>query len=590
MYEREEENSGYSDSVKDLVQKAKSNHQGALTTMDTVRKQIHGESTSPEPKRESRLTSIIDQLLSNKTKDMHQTDDDNKRNEKDTESFCEKQSSDPESQDNDSEGTLNREIRSTRSDTNQSDTNCGEKSFDHVIQTTRADQQLRCASTSPTRRSPGNYGSPSTCSTETQNKDYQGSSPGAQLENSTRKTSTEGIFPAGTDYKAPPGGGQQQQLGASAFSCSSSIISLNNDMPTDMLLTARDSTTLPVKPERLSPEFESSSPSVSPHSPNSSRAFPSTLGLGFGLRGAFPPSSPGLERCTSSGLACGASALKQMEMMTRNYSDFMRCLAAKYNNQNNQESFSFVQPNGIARPFETHLYKSGILGRTSEPSDNNSRKLESHHKLSPVLGENRTVPFSFGDFSSSQTLLNLVRTASAQSASQLENYLRGANKRPLESENKSDPLDLTMGTTKRPRLDTTDTLLHRSRLYSPISQNISDIIGCIKTETESLTSNHNDPVSKVSVRKTPSWSNLLDERISKSENSPVRTSPKSSDKVRCPSFCTDKSCSNKSNASEVALWTIDDVVRFVTSVESCAEYADNFCIRLHKYLSVHSHL
>ncbi|XP_013779966.2 uncharacterized protein LOC106464375 isoform X1 [Limulus polyphemus] len=576
MYEREEENSGYSDSVKDLVQKAKSNHQGALTTMDTVRKQIHGESTSPEPKRESRLTSIIDQLLSNKTKDMHQTDDDNKRNEKDTESFCEKQSSDPESQDNDSEGTLNREIRSTRSDTNQSDTNCGEKSFDHVIQTTRADQQLRCASTSPTRRSPGNYGSPSTCSTETQNKDYQGSSPGAQLENSTRKTSTEGIFPAGTDYKAPPGGGQQQQLGASAFSCSSSIISLNNDMPTDMLLTARDSTTLPVKPERLSPEFESSSPSVSPHSPNSSRAFPSTLGLGFGLRGAFPPSSPGLERCTSSGLACGASALKQMEMMTRNYSDFMRCLAAKYNNQNNQESFSFVQPNGIARPFETHLYKSGILGRTSEPSDNNSRKLESHHKLSPVLGENRTVPFSFGDFSSSQTLLNLVRTASAQSASQLENYLRGANKRPLESENKSDPLDLTMGTTKRPRLDTTDTLLHRSRLYSPISQNISDIIGCIKTETESLTSNHNDPVSKVSVRKTPSWSNLLDERISKSENSPVRTSPKSSDKVRCPSFCTDKSCSNKSNASEVALWTIDDVVRFVTSVESCAEYADNF--------------
>ncbi|GIY31560.1 uncharacterized protein CEXT_83031 [Caerostris extrusa] len=50
------------------------------------------------------------------------------------------------------------------------------------------------------------------------------------------------------------------------------------------------------------------------------------------------------------------------------------------------------------------------------------------------------------DFSSSQTLLNLVRTASAQSASQLENYLKGAVKRNSDGESRLDPLDLTVGT------------------------------------------------------------------------------------------------------------------------------------------------
>ncbi|XP_022235101.1 uncharacterized protein LOC111083120 [Limulus polyphemus] len=236
--------------------------------------------------------------------------------------------------------------------------------------------------------------------------------------------------------------------------------------------------------------------------------------------------------------------------------------------------FGFVQPNGISRPFESHLsYKAGtspLVGRNSESSDSNSRKLE-NNKSSPILGENRTVPFSIGDFSSSQTLLHLVRTASAQSASQLENYLRGTNKRSLGSENGSDPLDLTTGTTKRPCLDSPNASLQRSHLYSPITRDI----GSLKSDTEAVTSSYNDNGSKVSVRKTPSWTNLLDGRLSRSENSSSGMSPKYSDRGRCSSLCTDQSCSNKSDASEIAQWTVDDVVRFVTSVESCAEYADS---------------
>ncbi|XP_076365399.1 uncharacterized protein LOC143254308 isoform X2 [Tachypleus tridentatus] len=541
--------------------------------MDTVRKQIRGKSTSPEPRRESRLTSIIDQLLSNKTKDKHLTEVYNKRSEKLRENLYENQPHSPASDNNDSDGQHHQ-----KTTVDKPSVICTKNNFDIVVETTQPDRQPPVNRESPTSTGKFPASSPSNDTSQTQTYDQQGSSRGAQLGNGTNKA--EGICPPGTDYKAPPGGGQRQ-LEAPSFGYSLSATSRANDMPTDTLPASAislESVPFPLKPERLSPEFESSSPSVSPHSPNPARAFPSTVGLGFGLRAApFPPSSTGLERYTSSGLVCGASALKQMEMMTRNYSEFMRSLAAKYNNQNSRESFSFVQPNGTARPFEGHLsYKSGtppLLGRSLELPENSNLKVENHLKSSPILGESRSVPFSFGDFSSSQTLLNLVRTASAKSTSQLENYLRGANKRPFESENKSDPLDLTMGATKRPRLGTPDTSPHHC-LYLPISRDIRDIIGSIKTDTETLRNNYSDTKSKDSFRKTSSWTNLLEGRLLRSENSSAQASPKSSDRGRCPSFCTDQSCLNISDASEIAQWTVDDVVKFVMSVESCAEYAD----------------
>ncbi|XP_076320508.1 uncharacterized protein LOC143230584 isoform X2 [Tachypleus tridentatus] len=538
--------------------------------MDAVRKQIQRESTSPEPKRESRLTSIIDQLLSNKTKDMHQADGDS---EKVCEDHVRKSTTSPPSQDNGSVTPANQNANGgVPVDADPLIVNCEKNSFDAVAQCEETDQRSsdNGVSNSPTRRSPWTLGDSS--GGETQEKDHQGSSPEAQHDNNSITKSTELNCLPGTDYKASPGGGQRQ-LGISPFH--SSLISRNNDM----LPVSLGSVHVPVKTERLSPEFDYSSPSLSPHSPNPARTFPASISLGLGLRSAFPPSSPGLERYSSVGLACGVSALKQMEMMTRNYSDFMRGLAAKYNNQQNQESFGFVQPNGMSRPFESHLsYKSGtspLMGRNSESSDSNSRKLE-NHKSSPILGENVTVPPNIGDFSSSQTLLHLVRTASEQSASQLENYLRGTNKRSLGSENGSDPLDLTTGTTKRPCLDSPNASLQRFNLYSPIARDIREAIGSLKSDAEAVTNSYNDNGSKVGVRKTPSWTNLLDGRLSRSENSPSGMSPKSSERWRCSSLCTDQSCSNKSDASEIAQWTVDDVARFVTSVESCAEYADNF--------------
>lgn len=100
-------------------------------------------------------------------------------------------------------------------------------------------------------------------------------------------------------------------------------------MPTDALASATPKT------ERGSPEPESSSsPSLSPHSPSPARAFPSLLVPGFGLAALRVASAP---QFSPPGLATANPAIKQMEMMTRNYSDFMRSLAAKYNQNNAQD-------------------------------------------------------------------------------------------------------------------------------------------------------------------------------------------------------------------------------------------------------------
>lgn len=167
---------------------------------------------------------------------------------------------------------------------------------------------------------------------------------------------------------------------------------------------------------------------------------------------------------------------------------------------------------------------------------------------SPSLEPHRgNAPFNLSDFSSSQTLLNLVRTASAQNASQLETYLRGAVKRPHEGEQaRADPLDLSVGTAvKRPR--STD---------SPRS---------LKGDVVDVT------VASPSRKTATSPWLLLDGRVSSK-----------SPKLRCGSVCSDHTSSpSPCAASEVgpqgvAKWTVDEVVQFVASVDSCQEYAEKF--------------
>ncbi|GFR34042.1 sterile alpha motif domain-containing protein 11 [Trichonephila clavata] len=357
------------------------------------------------------------------------------------------------------------------------------------------------------------------------------------------------------------------------------------EMPTDALASSSTghNSNAPPKADRGTPDAESSSsPSISPHSPSPGRGFPTLLAPTFGgLRvnsvAPFSP-PPGLERFSP---ATGNPAIKQMELMTRNYSDFMRCLAAKYNQNNNQESFSMPQSNGLMRGYDASFpYKGGSPFLIRNTDDGNgggclstgiNRKLDSQN--SPNSSENRNncnninssnTPLSsascgISDFSSSQTLLNLVRTASAQSASQLENYLKGAVKRSADGENRLDPLDLTVGAVKRPKLDLCRDLFH--------------------TDTDAtLTSAGDSNARTLSLAASkPAWMSLLDKRM-QSQTSSSRTSPKIqiTERSRCVSLCVEKSCSSQSEASDLSHWTVEDVVKFVSSVDTCSEYAERF--------------
>ncbi|XP_035217977.1 polyhomeotic-like protein 2 [Stegodyphus dumicola] len=371
------------------------------------------------------------------------------------------------------------------------------------------------------------------------------------------------------------------------------------EMPTDALAAtssaAGHNNNAAPKTERGTPEPESSSsPSISPHSPSPARAFPALLVPGFNLAGLrvntaapFSPPPGGFSPAT------GNPAIKQMEMMTRNYSDFMRSLAAKYNQNNAQDSFPMSQSNGLVRGFDsTFSYKgsgSPFLVRNMDIEGNGgsclsgglSRKLDNQNSLTPLESRNSSnntnhsvlsanaATCGLSDFSSSQTLLNLVRTASAQSASQLENYLKGAVKRSADGESRLDPLDLTVANVKRPKLEVGRELKDcRDLLQSDIDTSLTtsgDCSGSLRTS------------SSLGCVK-PSWMTLLDKRMRSSPTPSSRTSPKiqNTERSRCASLCVEKSCTSQSEANDLARWTVDDVVQFVSSVETCSEYAEKF--------------
>ncbi|GFV95430.1 sterile alpha motif domain-containing protein 11 [Trichonephila clavipes] len=71
---------------------------------------------------------------------------------------------------------------------------------------------------------------------------------------------------------------------------------------------------------------------------------------------------------------------------------------------------------------------------------------------------------------------------------------------------------------------------------------------------------------------------LLDKRVHSSPTSSSRTSPKiqNTERSRCVSLCVEKSCSSQSEASDLSHWTVEDVVKFVSSVDTCSEYAERF--------------
>ena len=372
-----------------------------------------------------------------------------------------------------------------------------------------------------------------------------------------------------------------------------------------------------VKNERCSPDPEigtESSRSDSPHSPSSS-CFRTRTPQSLAGTPPNPPFTPP-ERFSPGSYGSNPSGKSAMEglHMSRNYSDFMRSLAAKYNNANPNEfrtangflpaldrftSFKATPSNASASPFALLNLPLGPLtpavaaaaaaAAAASKKELDGSKKDKREQVSPphplslpnlMAGLNPVglSPFPMIDMSSTQALLNIVRSASAQNAQQLDTYLRnnaaasGAGaatptKRPAETAPLSHtPLDLSAPVAKRPHLEH-----HQSAAYH---------FGHIRTSAygaEAL----KDSRFKDSGKKSPPAQRMappvaISPRVSsdKTPKTPASASASASWQLpmSCRLACAADACSPA--AVKVQSWAVSDVVDFIKSIDLCHEYAE----------------
>ncbi|XP_035705368.1 polyhomeotic-like protein 1 isoform X3 [Folsomia candida] len=187
----------------------------------------------------------------------------------------------------------------------------------------------------------------------------------------------------------------------------------NNDSPTPPKSNKRKNKAIVVKNERHSPQLSSSttSPPMTP---------PPSTSQNTGTAGASPPPQP----------------IKQMELMmgsgSRNYSDFMRSLAAKYNQQSTTmtpDYYSRTSPANFA--FDTRFLKPAAAAALLN--------LSCSQIPSSLFGDKE----KFMDMSSTSTLLSMVRSASAAAANNLESLKANSSSQSHHNKRPNSPLDLS---------------------------------------------------------------------------------------------------------------------------------------------------
>lgn len=397
----------------------------------------------------------------------------------------------------------------------------------------------------------------------------------------------------------------------------------------------RTAQTAGVKNERCSPDPEigtESSRSDSPHSPCSSSfrtrtpSFPGTP--------PNPPFTPPERFSPASNLNSSGGNKLMMEgvHMSRNYSDFMRSLAAKYNNANPNEYRNGYMPVAAAMDSRFNSYKAsaasafpllnlplGPLGpavaaaaakkdleaaaavaaaAAAAASGSGSKKSESPTmplSLPALMGGLNPAGLPAGlpgfpmiDMSSTQALLNIVRSASAQNAQQLESYLRGSTNSSSVASTKrsadtaslasSSPLDLSASMAKRPHLEPVAGSGFRDLfgLKSPAVET-NEIAVRDRADIRSAQAlNGKSPPSRapsVPSFPAPLLSQTSPRSAEKREPTP-KFSSSSSLPIACRLTCAADSCTP--GAVEVKSWTVSDVVDFVKSIDLCVEYAEVF--------------
>lgn len=201
--------------------------------------------------------------------------------------------------------------------------------------------------------------------------------------------------------------------------------------------------------------------------------------------------------------------------------------------------------------------------------------------FSTATGSNNPIFPPLIDMSSTQALLSMVRTASAHNASQLENYLKGSNKRPLPSE--SSPLDLSSGS-----IPTYGKRSRTNKGIGGVSENMflnSDallhvpMVDALRTTKERLGKRTGSVSPKPPVRNNGGSSAGSSPRLLPSSTVTSASVAASQQHILgrnlpCLSTCSaDRSCSAGGDSQTITQWSVEDVCSFVASIDICAEYA-----------------
>uniref|UniRef100_A0A182PCH5 Uncharacterized protein n=1 Tax=Anopheles epiroticus TaxID=199890 RepID=A0A182PCH5_9DIPT len=363
----------------------------------------------------------------------------------------------------------------------------------------------------------------------------------------------------------------------------------NNNISSGSISSINNSNTSSIKSERFSPpnndaqSMASRSRSVTPSS--FSGTPPQTMhtsDVGFSSSISTGGLLPSPNSSTGAGHSVGRS-----DFQTRNYSDFMRNLAAKYNNNNNTNDISSIKNSFLEPKMRLTQPKSYI---ESSLSSKKGSPLTSTQVPNPSIMTSlfSGLPFQSTvfppliDMSSTQALVTLARAAKD---SEVQNILKvdtgGGLKKPASLSRGSSPPPVSalgshhfpspFGTAYLPGLLPN----HHHHLASFPSQSPAlAASGPLKSPSRA-----SEPTALVSTfpldlsATTPSGSKRI--KLSPTPSRHQETSPAPSSTNSQPSADSlDLKSTRKCHArvEEISAWTVDNVCDFVASIDICAEY------------------
>ncbi|KAG4074049.1 hypothetical protein HA402_014254 [Bradysia odoriphaga] len=297
-------------------------------------------------------------------------------------------------------------------------------------------------------------------------------------------------------------------------------------------------------------------------------------------RSGTPSSYPGtppqaLHPSDIIGNSQNSSGTMKSDFQPRNYSDFIRSLAAKYNNNNPNDSSH--SRNSI---FESRFGNTAKNTKES-PSPPDCKRLQPTAQSVPAQNSLISSMFPSGiafppavfspliDMSSTQALVTLARAAKE---AEIQNLLKGPTKRP--NINTTPPSNVNQIPTSA-----TTPSNQRFPLHTFSISNLSQQHPSPKSPSSNNQSSSSEQVTVSASPLDLSASTPVTKRVKLDTHSPNRSigSPTHQRSLSSGGSCrtaNQRKCQSQSD--EINSWNVSQVCEFVGSIDICAEYVENF--------------